>query len=73
MGWARSGGVEQRLSTRRSLRRRAGLQTQVREDLLDDWLLEDGGDDLQLAPAVRAVLEVQINATLEQSGRDDNG
>jgi hypothetical protein len=28
-----------------------GLQTQVCEDLLYDWLLQDGGDDLQLAAA----------------------
>jgi hypothetical protein len=49
-----------------SLSRGTGLQTQVREDLVDDWLLQDGCDDLQLATAVRAVLEVQIEDALEQ-------
>jgi hypothetical protein len=32
----------------------------VREDLLDDGLLQDRSDDLQLAAAVRAVLQVEI-------------
>jgi hypothetical protein len=32
----------------------------VRKDLLDDWLLQDRGDDLQLAAAVRAVVEVNL-------------
>jgi len=36
----------------RRSRRRTGLQTRVREDLLDDWLLKDGGDDLQLGRIV---------------------
>jgi hypothetical protein len=30
----------------------------VREDLLDDALLQDGRDDLELTAAVRAVLQV---------------
>jgi hypothetical protein len=51
-------------------RRRAGLQTQVREGLLDDRRFQDRRDDLQLAAAVRAVLEVELelDATLEQLG-----
>jgi hypothetical protein len=28
--------------------------------LLDEWLLQNGGDDLQLATTVRAVLEVDL-------------
>jgi hypothetical protein len=39
----------QRLPACRSARRRAGLQTQVREDHLDHRRLQDGRDDLQLA------------------------
>jgi len=59
------------LPRRRTARRRApastvGLQTQVHEDFLDHRLLKDGGDDLQLAAAVRAVLEVEIKHALEQ-------
>ncbi len=38
------------------------LQTQVREDFLDHWLLKDRSDDLQLAAAVRAVLQVEIES-----------
>jgi hypothetical protein len=58
MGWARSGGVEQRQFPRVSpwpLAGRAGLQTKVREDLLDGRLLQDRSDVLQFAAAVRAV------------------
>jgi len=36
--------------------RRPGLQAQVREDALDHQRVQDGGDDLELAAAVRAVL-----------------
>jgi hypothetical protein len=34
----------------------------VREDLLDDRLLQDRRNDLQLADAVRAVLQVEIES-----------
>jgi len=34
----------------------------VREDLLDQLLLEDGGDDLQLAAEVRAVRQVDLES-----------
>jgi hypothetical protein len=47
--------------------RRAHLQTQVREDPLDHRLLKDGGDDHQLAAAVRAVLHVDVEDALEQA------
>ena len=40
----------------------------MREDLLDDWLLQDGGDDLQLAAAVRAALEINLENVLELPG-----
>ena len=39
-----------------------GLQTQVREDLLDHWLFEDRRDDLQFAAAVRAVFQVDLES-----------
>ena len=45
-----------------SPRRRSGLQTQVGEDLLDHRLFQDRSDDLQLAAAVRAVLQVEIES-----------
>jgi len=35
----------------------------VRADLLDDRLLKDGGDGLQLAAAVRAVVGFTISAS----------
>jgi hypothetical protein len=41
----------------------------VRKDLLDDRLLQDRRNDLQLATAVRAVLHVDREQTLEQLGR----
>jgi len=40
------------------MRQHPGLQTQVREDLLDHWLLYDRRNDLQLAAAFRAVRHV---------------
>jgi len=43
-----------------------GLQTQVREDLLNHRLLHDRRDDLQLAAAVRAVRHVDLEDPLEQ-------
>ena len=48
--------------TRRSARRRAGLQSQVHQNRLDDQLLEDRSDDLQRTAAVRAVLEVEFES-----------
>ena len=47
-------------------RRCTGLQTKVREDLLDHRLFQNRGDDLQLAAAVRAVLQVELKHALEQ-------
>jgi len=44
------------------------LQTQVREDLLDQRLLPDLRDDLQLSAAVRAMLHVDLEDPLEQLG-----
>jgi hypothetical protein len=32
----------------------------MREDLLDEWLLQNSGDDLEFSDAVRAVLEVEL-------------
>ena len=57
-----------RVCARAGGRGRSGLQTQVRKDLLDDRLLQDGGDDLQLAIAVRGVLQVEFEHALEQPG-----
>jgi hypothetical protein len=45
-----------------------GPADKVREDLLNDRLLQEGGDDLQLTAAVRAVLEVELEHPLEQPG-----
>jgi hypothetical protein len=42
-----------------------GLQTQVREDPLDHRLFQDRRNDLQLATAVRAVLQVDLDHALE--------
>ena len=42
--------------------------TQVRKDPLDQWLLEDRGDDLQLAAAVGAMLHVDLEHALEPFG-----
>jgi len=58
----------QRLATGRRARRCPRLQSQVHQDLLDHRLLQDGGDDLQLAAAVRAVLQVEVEHPLEQLG-----
>jgi len=41
-----------------------GLQTQVREDLLDHRLFQDRRDDLQLAAAVRAMRRVDLEDPL---------
>jgi hypothetical protein len=41
---------------------RPDLQAQVRKDLLDDRLLQDGRNDLELAAAVRAVLHVYLES-----------
>ena len=58
----------QRLATGWCPRRCSGLQPQVREDLLDDWRFQDRRNDLALTAAVRAVLQVQLEHTLEQLG-----
>ena len=58
----RSGGLRQLTLTRRCPRWRPGLQSQVREDPLDHRRFEDGRDDLQLAAAVRAVLQVDLES-----------
>ena len=52
----------QRLATGRLTRRCPGLQSQVRKDLLDLRLFQDRRDDLQLAAAVRAVLQVEVES-----------
>jgi len=41
-------------------RRRSGLQTQVREDLLDDRLFHDRRDDIQVVAAVREVHHIDL-------------
>ena len=58
----RSGGLRHLTLTRRSPRRRPGLQPQVRKDPLDHRCFEDGGDDLELPTAVRAVLQVDLES-----------
>ena len=58
----------QRLTTGWLPRRCPGLQPKMREDLLDHRLLKDRRNDLQLAAAVRAVLQVKIEHALEQLG-----
>ena len=66
-------GPRSRLQARETLLRRmparrrghtsaVGLQTQVREDLLDHWLFEDRCDGLQFAAAVRAVFQVDLES-----------
>ena len=60
-GRAASGRL-QGLVTRRYTRRCPGLQSQVPEDLLDHRLFQDRRDDLQLAAAVRAVLQVDLES-----------
>ncbi len=47
--------------------RRLRIQSEVAQDLLDHWPLQDGRDDLQFpAAAVGAVLHVDVKDTLEQ-------
>jgi len=41
----------------------------MRQDALDYRRFEDGGDDLELTTAVRAVLQVDLEHALEQPGR----
>jgi hypothetical protein len=55
----------QRLATGRRARRCSRLQSQVREDLFDHRLLQDRRDDLELAAAVRAVLQVEIEYAVD--------
>ena len=61
-------GRLQGLATGCCTRRRPGLQSQVREDLLDHRLLQNRRDDLQLAAAVWVVLHVDVEHALEQLG-----
>jgi len=49
-------------ASRRGHASTVGLQTEVREDLLDHRLLQDRRDDLQLAAAVRAVRHVDLES-----------
>jgi len=58
----------QRLVADRRLRRCTRLQTQVREDLLDDRLFQDRRNDLQRAAAAQAVFHVNLEHALEQLG-----
>ena len=44
------------------------MQSEVPEDALDCRRFEDGGDDLQQPIAVQAVLKVDLETPLEQSG-----
>ena len=64
-GWP---GRLQLRPTGRRARRRTGLQPQVREDLLDHRRFQDRRNDLQLAAAVRAVLQTELEHALEQLG-----
>ena len=57
----RSGRV-QHVPARRCPRRRPGLQSEVGEEPLDHWRLDNGRNDLELAAAVRAVLEVDLES-----------
>ena len=76
VGWRVSGRLQLRPTGWRA-RRRPGLQTQVREDLLDHRLLQDRRDDLQLAPAVRAARHVEsrtrASAAWPSSAEPDGG
>ena len=49
-------------------RRRAGLQIQMREDLLDYRLFQIREDDLHFAAAVLAVLQVDLEDPLQRAG-----
>ncbi len=62
-GWS---GRLQRLAAGWCPGRRPGLQPKMREDLLDHRLLKDRRNDLQLAAAVRAVLQIEFEHALEQ-------
>jgi hypothetical protein len=56
----------QRQRTGGNLRRWPGLQAQLREDLFDDGLIQDRGDDLQLATTLRAVLNIQLRSAASE-------
>ena len=56
----------QRLPTGWCSGRCPGLQPKMRKDLLDHWRFQDRRNDLQLAAAVRAVLQVDLEDALEQ-------
>jgi len=51
-----------KISARRHPGRCPGLQSQMRQDALDYRGVEDGGDDLELATAVRTVLNVDLES-----------
>ena len=48
--------------------RHTGLRPWMHEDRLDDWLHQDSGDDLQLAAAVLAVHQVDLEGSPGGSG-----
>jgi len=54
--------------TGRRVRRLPGPQPRVREDLLDDRLLQDRRNDLELAAAAQAMIQVEVEHALEQVG-----
>ena len=58
----RSGGLRHLTLTRRGPRRHPGLQPQVRKDPLDHRRFDDGRNDLQLATAVWAVLQIDLES-----------
>ena len=60
-------GISGRLEERQPPRGRARQQAQMREDLDGHRRLFDGGDDLQLATALRAVFKVDIEDAPEQA------
>jgi len=51
-----------KICARRRPGRCPGLQSQMCQDALDYRRFEDGGDDLELATAVRAVLDVDLES-----------
>ena len=57
-----------RLHRLATARERGGARVCRREDLLDDRLRQDRRDGLRLVAAVRAVLQVELEYTLEQPG-----
>ena len=58
-GWADSAHLR-RLAMGRRTGWRTGLQTQVREDLLNHRLVQDRRNDLHLTATIRAVLQIEL-------------